>query len=149
MQLTSDGNRVYIDAVEEYMGGEVDYAQLIKQYGESEAAERAYSPAKCLGTKKRQIDGNPDMSLVSTSYAERQNLNIRMKNRRFTRLTNGFSKKVENHAHAISLYFVHYNFVRIHKTLRVTPAMQAGLASHAWTIEELIQLLDRTSAAAA
>ena len=141
VQLTTDGNRVYLDAVEEYLGGEVDYAQLIKQYGESEAAERAYSPAKCLGTKKRQIDGEPDMALVSTSYAERQNLNIRMKNRRFTRLTNAFSKKAENLAYSIALDFMHHNFCRKHMTIKTTPARAAGIANRTWTVKDIVELL--------
>ena len=109
VQLTTDGNNTYLNAVEAFMGGNVDYAMLVKQYGENESPERSYSPAKCLGAKKRQIDGNPDMELVSTSYAERQNLNIRMKNRRFTRLTNAFSKKAENLAHSIALDFMHHS----------------------------------------
>jgi IS1 family transposase len=141
VQLTSDGNRVYLDAVEEYLGGEVDFAQLIKQYGQNEAPERAYSPAKCLGTKKRQIDGNPDMDLVSTSYAERQNLNVRMKNRRFTRLTNAFSKKAENLAYSIALDFMHHNFVRKHMTLKTTPARAAGIEYRTWTIRDIVELL--------
>ncbi len=141
VQLTTDGNRVYVDAVETYMGGEVDFAQLIKQYGQNEAPERAYSPAKCLGTKKKQIDGNPDMDLVSTSYAERQNLNIRMKNRRFTRLTNAFSKKAENLAYSIALDFMHHNFVRKHMTLRTTPARAAGIENRTWTIRDIVELL--------
>jgi IS1 family transposase len=141
VQLTTDGNRVYVDAVEEYMGGEVDFAQLIKQYGQNEAPERAYSPAKCLGTKKKQIDGNPDMELVSTSYAERQNLNIRMKNRRFTRLTNAFSKKAGNLAYSIALDFMHHNFVRKHMTTRTTPARAAGIENRTWTIRDIVELL--------
>jgi IS1 family transposase len=141
VQLTSDGNRVYVDAVEEYMGGKVDYAMLVKQYGETASPERAYSPAKCLGAKKRQIDGNPDMDLVSTSYAERQNLNIRMKNRRFTRLTNAFSKKAENLAYSIALDFMHHNFCRRHMTLKTTPARAAGIANRTWTIQDIVELL--------
>jgi IS1 family transposase len=141
VQLTSDGNRVYVDAVEEYMGGEVDYAMLIKQYGQTETAERSYSPAKCLGTKKRQVDGDPDMDLVSTSYAEHQNLNIRMKNRRFTRLTNAFSKKAENLAYSIALDFMHHNFCRKHMTIKTTPARAAGIANRTWTIKDIVELL--------
>ena len=141
VQLTSDGNRVYVNAVEEYMGGKVDYAMLVKQYGENEAPERSYSPAKCLGAKKKQIDGNPDMALVSTSYAERQNLNIRMKNRRFTRLTNAFSKKAENLAYSIALDFMHHNFCRKHMTIKTTPARAAGIANRTWTIRDIVELL--------
>ena len=141
VQITTDGNRTYLDAVEHYLGGRVDYAQLIKQYGEEKSPERAYSPAKCLGTKKQQIDGNPDMELVSTSYAERQNLNVRMKNRRFTRLTNAFSKKAENLAYSIALDFLHHNFVRKHMTLKTTPARAAGIANRTWTIQDIVELL--------
>ncbi len=141
VQLTSDGNRVYLDAVEEYLGGEVDYAMLVKQYGQDASPERAYSPAKCLGAKKRQIDGNPDMDLVSTSYAERQNLNIRMKNRRFTRLTNAVSKKAQNLAYSIALDFMHHNFCRKHMTLKTTPARAAGLEYRTWTIRDIVELL--------
>jgi IS1 family transposase len=141
IQLTTDGNRVYVDAVETYMGGNVDFAQLIKQYGQNESPDRAYSPAKCLGTKKKQVDGNPDMEFVSTSYAERQNLNIRMKNRRFTRLTNAFSKKAENLAYSIALDFMHHNFVRKHMTIKTTPARAAGIANRTWTIQDIVELL--------
>lgn len=141
VQLTTDANRLYVSAVENNLGGSVDYAQLVKQYGQSEAAERAYSPAKCLGTKKRHIDGNPDMDLVSTSYAERQNLNIRMKNRRFTRLTNAFSKKAENLAYSIALDFMHHNFVRKHMTLKTTPARAMGIEFRTWTIRDIVELL--------
>ena len=141
VQLTTDANRLYVNAVEESMGGNVDYAQLVKQYGQIEAAERAYSPAKCLGTKKRQIDGNPDMDFVSTSYAERQNLNIRMKNRRFTRLTNAFSKKAENLAYSIALDFMHHNFCRRHQTLKTIPARAIGLEYRTWTIRDIVELL--------
>jgi IS1 family transposase len=142
VQLTTDGNRVYLDAVETYLGGKVDYAQLIKLYGnERGTPENRYSPGKCLGAKKRQIDGNPDMDHVSTSYAERQNLNIRMQNRRFTRLTNAFSKKAEMLAYSLAITFFYHNFVRIHQTLRMTPAMKAGLTHHKWSIEEMVDLL--------
>ena len=141
VQMTTDGNRVYLDAVETYMGGEVDYAQLIKQYGQTDSPERAYSPAKCLGTKKRQIDGNPDMSLVSTSYAERQNLNIRMKNRRFTRLTNACSKKAENLAYSVAIDFMHHNFCRRHQTLKTTPARALGIEKRTWTVRDIVELL--------
>jgi hypothetical protein len=141
VQLTTDGNRVYLDAVETHLSGMVDFAQLVKQYGQDDNPERAYSPAKCLGAKKRQIDGNPDMDLVSTSYAERQNLNVRMQNRRFTRLTNAFSKKAEMLAYSVAITFFYHNFVRIHQTLKMTPAMKAGITRHKWSIEEMVDLM--------
>lgn len=141
VQLTTDGNRLYLDAVESYMGGRVDYAQLIKQYGTEGEPETRYSPGKCLGAKKSKVDGNPDQALVSTAYAERQNLNIRMKNRRFTRLTNAFSKKSENLAHSIALDFMHHNFCRIHQTLKTTPARYIGLENRTWTIRDIVELL--------
>jgi IS1 family transposase len=141
VQMTTDGNRVYLDAVENYMGGNVDYAMLVKQYGPNESPERAYSPAKCLGAKKTQIDGNPDMSLVSTSYAERQNLNVRMQNRRYTRLTNAFSKSAEMLAYSVAISFMYHNFVRLHQTLKTTPAIAAGIAKHRWTVEEMVDLM--------
>jgi IS1 family transposase len=137
VQMTTDGNNVYLNAVEHYLGGKVDYAMLIKQYGEEKSPERSYSPAKCLGAKKRQIDGNPDMELVSTSYAERQNLNIRMGNRRYTRLTNAFSKKAEMLAYSIAITFCYHNFIRKHQTLGTTPAVAAGLAERPWKIEDM------------
>lgn len=140
VQLTTDGNRLYVEPIENYMGGMVDYAQLIKKYGTSDDETR-YSPAKCLGTRKEQIDGNPDMELVSTSYAERQNLNIRMQNRRFTRLTNAFSKKAEMLAYSIAITFCYHNFVRVHQTLKTTPAVKAGIADRKWTIEDMVNLI--------
>lgn len=141
VQLTTDGNRLYIDAVENHLGGAVDYAQLVKRYGNEEGPESRYSPGKCLGADKKQIDGNPDMKHVSTSFAERQNLNIRMKNRRFTRLTNAFSKKAENLAYSIALDFFHHNFIRIHQTLKMTPAMKAGIAEYPMKIEDVVEML--------
>ena len=140
VQLTSDGHKMYLDAVEGAFGSEVDFAQLQKIYG-VEREDTKYSPAKCLGASKVTIKGKPDMKQVSTSYVERQNLNMCMGMRRFTRLTNAFSKKIENHIHALSLYFMFYNFARIHKTLRVPPAMEAGIADHVWTIEEILNLV--------
>lgn len=143
VQLTTDGHKAYLQAVEGAFGGDIDYAMLVKIYGDSpEGTQKRYSPAECTGTKKTRIEGNPDMAQVNTSYVERQNLTMRMSMRRFTRLTNGFSKKFENHAHAVAIHSMYYNFGRIHKTLRVTPAMQAGLTDHVWTLEELAGLID-------
>ena len=143
VQLTSDGHRAYLEAVEGAFGDEIDYAQLIKIYGAApEEAKGRYSPSECTGTQKIKITGNPSRDHVSTSYVERQNLNIRMGNRRMTRLTNAFSKKAENHAHMMSIYFMHYNFVRIHKTLRITPAMSAGVTKKLWEMSDLVQVLE-------
>lgn len=141
IQLTTDGNRLYLTAVEGAFGMDVDYSMLVKLYGQSDNPERAYSPAVCIGCRKTAIMGNPNPEHVSTSYVERQNLTMRMSLRRFTRLTNGFSKKVENHAAAVALHFMYYNFARIHQTLRVTPAMEAGVANHVWTVAEIVALL--------
>jgi IS1 family transposase len=142
VQLTTDGNRVYLDAVENYFGANVDYAQLIKLYGTAEAkAELRYSPGKCLGARKQTVTGEPDWKYISTAYAERQNLNIRMQNRRYTRLTNAFSKKADMLAYSIAIMFMYHNFVRIHQTLRSTPAMKAGITDHKWSIEEMVDLL--------
>lgn len=143
VQLTSDGHKAYLNAVEGAFGGDVDYSQLVKIYGsmKTELAGR-YSPAVCTGAKKTPMIGNPDKAHISTSYVERQNLNMRMSMRRFTRLTNAFSKKIENHEHAIALHFMYYNFGRIHKTLRVTPAMAAGVSDHVWSLEEIAKLAD-------
>lgn len=149
VQLTTDGHKVYIDAVEDAFGCEIDYSMLIKVYGASSDPDTRYSPATCIGCEMKTVSGNPDPNHVSTSFVERQNLSMRMGMRRFTRLTNAFSKKFENHAHAVALYFMHYNFCRVHKTLRVTPAMESGLAHHVWTLEELVGLLDRNHAVAA
>lgn len=142
VQITSDGLKSYLDAVEGAFGGNVDFAQLIKLYGKDESPkDNRYSPPKCIGCRPKNVTGNPDPSHVSTSFVERQNLTMRMHMRRFTRLTNAFSKKIENHARAISLHFMHYNFVRIHQTLKSTPAMRAGVTDHLWTIEEIVDLL--------
>ena len=141
IQLTTDGHRVYAEAVEQAFGSEIDYALLVKIYGASNEGESRYSPATCIGCRTGVLAGNPDPKHISTSYVERQNLSMRMGMRRFTRLTNGFSKKFENHAHQVALYFFHYNFCRIHTTLRVTPAMEAGLTDHVWTLAELCSLL--------
>jgi len=145
VQLTTDGHKAYLEAVEGAFGGDVDYAQLVKIYGGetgSKGHEKKYSPAECTGIKKRRIEGNPDMDDVTTSYVERQNLTMRMGMRRFTRLTNGFSKKLENHIHMLSLYFVHYNFVRIHKSLKMTPAMAAGVIDTLYDMEWIVRLID-------
>ena len=142
VQITTDGHKAYLEAVEGAFGGDVDYAQLIKLYGKAPEAQKRYSPASCVGTRKRRIEGNPDRAAVSTSHAERQNLTMRMHMRRFTRLTNAFSKKFENHMHMVALYTVWYNFIRIHKTLRVTPAMKAGLSDTLWDMEDLVRIMD-------
>lgn len=143
IQLTTDGLRVYIDAVHEGFDTPVDFAMLVKHYSEGPGknSDRRYSPSQFVSAEKRKIMGNPDMDKVSTSHVERQNLTMRMGCRRFTRLTNAFSKKVENHAHAVALHFMYYNFGRVHKTLRVTPAMEAGIASHVWTLAEIAALV--------
>jgi IS1 family transposase len=149
VQLTTDGHRVYLDAVDLAFGTEIDYAMLVKLYGnEPQGKETRYSPAQCIGAIATPIIGKPDKRHISTSYVERQNLTMRMSMRRFTRLTNGFSKKVENHQHALALYFMYYNFCRIHQSLRVTPAMAAGVSDHAWEITEIVGLLSCHSKAA-
>jgi len=140
VQLTTDGLRVYLEAVEGAFGADIDYAQLIKIYGATQEETR-YSPAECIGCETKIIQGQPDGDHISTSYVERQNLTMRMRMRRFTRLTNGFSKKVENHAYAIALFYMHYNFCRVHQTLRVTPAMEAGVTDHVWELEEVASLV--------
>ena len=142
VQLTTDGHKAYLEAVEGAFGGDVDFAQLVKLYGDAPEKEKRYSPATCVGTHKRRVEGNPDVHDVSTSYVERQNLTMRMGMRRFTRLTNAFSKKLENHLHMLSLYFVHYNFVRIHKSLRTTPAMAAGVSDTLHDMEWIVSLID-------
>lgn len=141
VQLTSDGHRAYLEAVEGAFGCDVDYAQLVKMYGATIGAQGRYSPAESTGSKKIRREGSPDIAHVSTSYVERQNLTIRMQMRRFTRLTNAFSKKVENHAHAVALHMMYNNFVRIHKTLRVTPAMASGVSDRLWEIADIAQLV--------
>jgi IS1 family transposase len=143
VQLTTDGLRTYVDAVERAFGNGVDYAMIEKIYGTSEDHDRRYSPAVCLGAKKSRIQGNPDIKHVSTPYVERQNLTMRMSMRRFTRLTNAFSEKLENHVAAVALHLMYDNFCRIHQTLRVTPAMAAGVAKTPWTVEDLVGLLSR------
>jgi IS1 family transposase len=140
IQLTSDGHKAYLQAVEESFGGAIDYAQLVKIYGANVEGQKRYSPAECIGCEKKGITGRPDPAHISTSFVERQNLTMRMSMRRFTRLTNAFSKKVENHGHAVALHFMYYNFGRIHKTLRITPAMAAGVSDHVWTLNEIAAL---------
>src|SRR6185437_3704699 len=143
IQLTSDGHKAYLEAVEGAFGADVDYAMLVKMYGAaSEAAKGRYSPAECIGAKKERITGKPDMAHVSTSYSERSNLTMRMHNRRFTRLTNAFSKKFESHAHMVAIWSVWYNFIRIHKTLRVTPAMAAGISETVMDWQDFVTLMD-------
>jgi len=146
VQLTTDGNRVYLQVVEDVFGADIDYAMLVKLYGKEPESEKRYSPAQCIGTDLRIIQGNPDIKLISTSFAERQNLTMRMSMRRFTRLTNAFSKKLENHELAIALYFMHYNFVRPHKTLSnpypTTPAMAAGVSERTWSVEDIVKLVE-------
>lgn len=142
VQLTTDGHHAYLNAVASNFGSEIDYAMLVKVYGAMVGKEdqRRYSPPECTGAEKRRINGNPDIKHVSTSFVERQNLTMRMGMRRFTRLTNAFSKKIDNLEYAVALHFMYYNFGRIHKTLRVTPAMEAGISDHVWTLEEIAEL---------
>jgi IS1 family transposase len=144
IQLTTDGHAVYLQAVEAAFGGEIDYAMLVKLYGAASdrQMETRYSPAICTGAKKSRRIGHPDPAHVSTSFCERANLTMRMNMRRFTRLTNAFSKKVENHACAVALHFMNYNFCRIHQTLRVTPAMAAGITGTVWEVEDIVNLID-------
>ena len=144
VQLTTDGHRAYLEAVEGAFGADVDYAQLVKLYGSEggKSSEVRYSPAECTGIRKRRVEGNPDVAHVSTSHVERMNLSIRMQNRRFTRLTNAFSKKLDNHIHALALYFAFYNFCRVHKTLRMSPAMAAGVSDRLWSLEDIVAKID-------
>lgn len=149
VQLTSDGHRPYLEAIEGAFGADIDYAMLVKMYGSTPEAERRYSPAVCTGARKVRIEGDPDPKHVSTSYVERLNLTARMQMRRFTRLTNGFSKKVENHAHAVALHFTYYNFCRIHQSLRITPAMAAGVSDRLWDVSDIVSLMDEAEPKAA
>ncbi len=142
VQLTSDGHKAYLEAVEGAFGSDIDYAMLVKVYGPALEGQRRYSPAECIGAVKHRVEGNPDPKYVSTSFAERQNLNIRMGNRRMTRLTNAFSKKAANHAHMMAIYFMHYNFVRIHQTLKVTPAMAVGVTKRLWEMSDMVAVLE-------
>ena len=145
VQLTTDGHKAYLSAIEDAFGADIDYAQLVKLYGEDPEAgkgsEKRYSPAECTGARKEVIQGDPDPKHISTSYTERHNLTMRMSMRRFTRLTNGFSKKVANHKASLALYFMYYNFCRVHQTLRITPAMSAKVSDHVWSLEEVLALL--------
>ena len=142
VQLTTDGLKAYLDAVEDTFGADIDYAQLVKLYGDTPGPAGRYSPAACTGAVKNAITGNPSEKHVSTSYVERQNLTMRMHMRRFTRLTNGFSKSVENHGYAVALHFTYYNFVRIHKTLRCSPAMAAGVTDRLWEVKDIVALVE-------
>jgi IS1 family transposase len=145
IQITTDGHKAYLEAVEGAFGMDVDFATLQKIYGASDETEKRYSPAKCIGCESKVVMGDPDPKHISTSYVERQNLTMRMHMRRFTRLTNAFSKKLDNHAYAVALHFMYCNFVRIHQTIRTTPAVQIGIADHAWSLEELVSLMEQKS----
>jgi IS1 family transposase len=142
VQLTTDGHGAYLSAVDSAFARDIDYAMLVKKYGQAPEAEKRYRPAVCVGCERQVIRGHPDPAHISTSYVERQNLSMGMGMRRFTRLTNAFSKKLENHMHALSIYFMHYNFVRIHQSLRCTPAMEASVSDHVWSIEEIAGLIN-------
>ncbi|HKX78495.1 MAG TPA: IS1 family transposase [Novosphingobium sp.] len=151
VQLTTDGHKPYLEAVEGAFGDDIDYAMLVKLYGSvgGKSAEVRYSPAECTGILKRRVSGSPDPKSVSTSHVERMNLSIRMQNRRFTRLTNAFSKKLDNHIHALALYFAFYNFCRIHKSLRMSPAMAAGITDRLWSLEDIVAKIDEMAPAPA
>ena len=149
VQLTTDGHKMYFTAVEDSFGSGIDYAMLIKIYGKDLEGNTRYSPAQCLGAVPKTVTGDPDAKHISTSYVERQNLNMRMGMRRFTRLTNAFSKKLANHAHMVALFHVYHNFARIHQSLRVTPAMEAGLSDHAWSVREIVEMASMLSFTAA
>ena len=144
--MTTDGHKAYLDAVEDVFGANIDYAMLVKIYGAPEGATGRYSPGECVGAEKRRVEGRPDPAHISTSYAERQNLSMRMGNRRMTRLTNAFSKKAENHAYSMAVYFMHYNFVRIHQTLRCSPAMAAGVTKMLWELADMVKVLEEWEA---
>jgi len=143
VQLTSDGHHAYLGAVESAFGDDIDYGMLVKIYGGTVEGPSRYSPPPCIGARKGRITGKPDPKHISTSFAERQNLNMRMHMRRFTRLTNAFSKKVENHAHSVALFAMYYNFVRIHKTLRITPAMATNVTNKLWDVSDIVTILEK------
>ena len=143
VQITTDGFKVYLQAVENAFGADIDYAMLQKIYGAVNDGEARYSPAKCIGCDMKVVSGDPDPKHVSTSFVERQNLTMRMHMRRFTRLTNAFSKKLSNHRHSVALHYMFYNYCRVHQTLKVTPAMEAGLTDHVWSLEELCALMPK------
>lgn len=142
VQLTTDGLKAYLVAVDSAFGDDIDFAQLVKIYGEGPEGQKRYSPAECIGCERKAVTGNPKVKHISTSFVERQNLTMRMSMRRFTRLTNGFSKKIENHVAAISLHFMYYNFARVHQTLKTTPAVAAGVADRVWTVADIVELLE-------
>src|ERR1022692_1300101 len=144
-RLTTDGHKMYLNAVVDAFADDIDYAQLVKVFGNDPEGQRRYTPAQCLGTKKEALIGSPDPAHISTSYIERQNLTMRMNMRRFTGLTNAFSKKIENHMHSVALFYMYCNFVRIHQTLRVTPAMEAGICQRAWSIYDIVSLACQSS----
>ncbi len=148
VQLTTDGLKAYLKAVDGAFGSAIDYAQLVKLYGDAPSSAGRYSPAECTGAKKTRVEGKPDLAHVSTSYVERQNLTMRMHMRRFTRLTNGFSKKIENHAYAVALHMMYYNFVKIHGKLRMSPAMAAGIENRLWEVSDIVALIEAQEAAA-
>lgn len=147
VQMTTDGYNVYLNAIESAFGSDIDYAMLFKIYGETSESEKRYSPADCIGCERKRVTGKPDAKHVSTSYVERQNLTMRMHMRRFTRLTNGYSKRVEHHVAAVALHFMYYNFVKIHHTIRVTPAMAAGVTDRLWDMEDVVRLVEEREAA--
>jgi IS1 family transposase len=142
IQLTSDGHKAYLKAVEGVFGNDIDYGWLVKLYGDAPEGQRRYSPCQCIGAKQHAVFGDPDEKHISTSYVERQNLTMRMSMRRFTRLTNAFSKKVENHVRAIALHFMHYNFCRVHSSIKTTPAVAAGVADKIWSLEDVVEMTD-------
>jgi IS1 family transposase len=146
VQLTTDGHRTYLEAVDEAFGADIDYAMLVKMYGQERPGEARYSPATCIGCERKRITGKPKPEDASTSMVERQNLTMRMSMRRFTRLTNAFSKKIDNLRHAVALHFMYYNFVRQHQTLRVSPAMAAGVTDHLWELEDIVKLIEEKEA---